>query len=154
MCRHSRAALWCDQRRHSFAFVLRGIIEDHNTVEPQLETTTQVEPQQNQIAWFRRPSMRTNWLLIVSLATFGSVCEAPAQVADIAGVLPGDRWVYEVTDEITGDIKQTTTVVVLDVSEKEINTRVSTRGANPRQIVFDRGWSRIDDSSWKFTPSD
>jgi len=98
--------------------------------------------------------MRTSWLLIGPLMTFGYICEAPAQVADIAGVLPGDRWVYEVTDEITGDIKQTTTVVVLDVSEKEINTRVSTRGANPRQIVFDRGWSRIDDSSWKFTPSD
>jgi len=99
--------------------------------------------------------MRTNWLLIVSLATFGYACEAPAQVADIAGVLPGDRWVYEVTDEVTGDIKQTTTVVVLDVSEKEINTRVSIRGAaSPRQIVFDRGWSRIDDSLWKYTPSD
>jgi hypothetical protein len=98
--------------------------------------------------------MKTSWLLIVPLMAFGYICDAPAQVADIAGVLPGDRWVYEVTDEITGDIKQTTTVVVLDVSEKEINTRVSIRGANPRQIVFDRGWSRIDDSSWKFTPSD
>jgi hypothetical protein len=98
--------------------------------------------------------MKTSWLLIVPLMAFGYICDAPAQVADIAGVLPGDRWVYEVTDEVTGDIKQTTTVVVLDVSEKEINTRVSIRGANPRQIVFDRGWSRIDDSSWKFTPSD
>jgi hypothetical protein len=99
--------------------------------------------------------MRSNWLSIFPLVTLGFVCEAPAQVADIAGVLPGDRWVYEVTDEVTGDIKQTMTVVVLDVSEKEINTRVSTRGAaGPRQIVFDRGWSRIDDSSWKYTPSD
>src|SRR5262249_13031577 len=131
---HSHAALRCDQRQHSFAIVFRR----------SLGTTTQLEPQHSQIVWFRRLSMRTDWLLIVSLATLGSVCEAPAQVADIAGVLPGDRWVYEVTDEITGDIKQTTTVIVLDVSEKEINTRVSTRGAaSPRQIVFDRGWGRI-----------
>src|SRR5206468_11848563 len=38
-------------------------------------------------------SMRTNWLLIVPLVTFGYFCEAPAQVGDLAGVLPGDRWV-------------------------------------------------------------
>jgi hypothetical protein len=89
------------------------------------------------------------------LATAGSVGQAPAQVADIAGVLPGDRWVYEVTDEMTGDVKSTTTVVVLDVSEAEIHTRVSTRGAtSPRQIVFDRSWNRIDDSVWKYRPSD
>ena len=99
--------------------------------------------------------MRTKWLLTVVLVTFGNICEAPAQVADLTGVLPGDRWVYEVMDEITGDLKLTTTVVVVDVSEKEINTRVSTRGAaSPRQIVFDRAWSRIDDNVWKYRPSD
>jgi hypothetical protein len=99
--------------------------------------------------------MRAKWFLIFPLVTLGHVCDVSAQVADIAGVLPGDRWVYEVTDEITGDLKLTTTVVVLDVSEKEINTRVSTRGAaSPRQIVFDRSWNRIDDDIWKYTPSD
>jgi hypothetical protein len=98
--------------------------------------------------------MKTSLLLIPLLGVLGNVDAVTAQVADIAGVLPGDRWVYEVTDEVTGDIKQTTTVVVLDVSEKEINTRMSIRGAGPRQVVFDRGWSRIDDSLWKYTPSD
>jgi hypothetical protein len=99
--------------------------------------------------------MRTKRLLIFLLATFGSVCGAPAQVADLAGILPGDRWVYEVTDEMTGDVKATTTVVVLDVSEGEILTRVSTRGAaSPQQIAFDRTWNRIDDSVWKYRPSD
>lgn len=99
--------------------------------------------------------MGTKWLLTCLLVTFGYICEAPAQVADIAGILPGDRWVYELTDEITGDVRATTTVVVLDVSKSEINTRVSTRGsASPRQIVFDRTWNRIDDSVWKYRPSD
>jgi hypothetical protein len=64
--------------------------------------------------------MRTKWLLIFLLMTFLNVCDTPAQVADIAGVLPGDRWVYEVTDEMTGDVKATRTVVVLDVSESEV----------------------------------
>src|SRR5262245_36845104 len=99
--------------------------------------------------------MRTSWLLISLLGVLGNVDAATAQVADLAGVLPGDRWVYEVTDEVTGDLRQTMTVVVLDVSENEINTRLSTRGAErPRQIVFDRNWNRIDDSSWKYKPSD
>src|SRR5262245_29990448 len=100
-------------------------------------------------------AMRANWLLIVPLVTFGYICEAPAQVADLAGVQPGDRWVYELTDEITGDLKGTTTIVVLDVSEKEINTRWSARGtAGARQVAFDRNWSKIDDAVWKYTPSD
>jgi hypothetical protein len=99
--------------------------------------------------------MRTKWLLICLLMTLGNFCEASAQLADVASVLPGDRWVYEVKDEITGDVKLTTTVVVLDVSENEINTRLSVRGVErPRQVVFDRNWSRIDDSVWKYRPSD
>lgn len=98
--------------------------------------------------------MKSKWLIFM-LVTFGNLWEASAQVADIAAVLPGDRWVYEVKDEITGDLKSTTTVVVLDVSESEINTRVSVRGAaRPQQIVFDRSWNRIDDSIWKYRPSD
>ena len=99
--------------------------------------------------------MRTKWLLIFLLVTFGNICEASAQVADIAGILPGDRWVYEVKDEITGDLKRTFTVVVLDVSEKEINARMSVRGAGRTfETVFDRSWNRIDDGIWKFRPSD
>ena len=99
--------------------------------------------------------MSTKWLLIFLLATFANTRDVVAQVGDLAGVLPGDRWVYEVKDEITGDLKRTTTVVVLDVSEKEINTRMSVRGAaRPFETVFDRNWNRIDDGIWKFRPSD
>ena len=99
--------------------------------------------------------MKTQWLFVVLAMVVGCFRPAEAQTADVAGVLPGDRWVYEISDEITGDLKQTTTVVVIAVSDTEINTRVSTRGAaRPRQIVFDPGWSRIDDDVWKFRPSD
>jgi hypothetical protein len=61
--------------------------------------------------------MRIRWLFAF-LVTFGTICTASAQVADIAGVLPGDRWVYETTDEISGDLKLTTTIFVLDVSAR------------------------------------
>src|SRR5262245_41312285 len=78
-------------------------------------------------------SMRTRWLLVFPVTFCITVCAASAQVADIAGVLPGDRWVYEVTDEVSGELKLTTTVFVLDVSEQAINTRVSTRGTGATQ---------------------
>ena len=99
--------------------------------------------------------MKRGWLLVTLLLMLANASAASAQVADLASVLPGDRWVYEVKDELTGDMKLTTTVVVLDVSDKEINTRVSVRGQErPRQIVFDRSWNRVDDSAWKYRPSD
>src|SRR5437764_15328058 len=99
--------------------------------------------------------MKIKWLLSLLLVVLGGLSQASAQVADIAGVLPGDRWAYELRDEITGDLKLTTAVVVLDVSEKEIQTRISTRGvAAPRPIVIDRSWNRVDDSVWKYRHSD
>ena len=99
--------------------------------------------------------MRSSWLLTVVVIALASTSQGVAETPDLAGVLPGDRWTYDVTDEITTDLKSTVTVVVVDVSEREINARVSSRGAQrPRQVVFDRGWSRIDDDLWKFAPSD
>jgi hypothetical protein len=78
-----------------------------------------------------------------------------AQTADLTGVRSGDRWTYEVTDEQTGDLKQTSTVEVISVSDKEITSRVTTRGAaHPIQVVYDKSWNRLDDSIWKYRPSD
>src|SRR5262245_19130995 len=99
--------------------------------------------------------MRTEPLLAALVVLLVGTFAASAQTPDLGGVLAGDRWLYDITDEITGDLKYTTSVVVIDVSDKEIVTRVSTRGGErPRQVVFDRGWSRIDDEVWKFAPTD
>jgi hypothetical protein len=95
-----------------------------------------------------------SWLFLLPVA-LGTVHQAAAQTADVAGVLPGDRWTYEVTDEVTGDVKQTTTVDVLSVADNEIVTRVTARGAlRPLQVVYDRNWNRVDDEIWKYRPSD
>ena len=99
--------------------------------------------------------MRTSRFLLILAIALAMATPGSSQAPDLAGVLPGDRWTYDVTDEMTSDLKYVFTVVVVDVSEKEINTRVTSRGAQrPRQIVFDRGWSRIDDDLWKYQPSD
>jgi hypothetical protein len=99
--------------------------------------------------------VRTVLALWTSLILCASAQQAWAQTTDLAGVLPGDRWSYDITDEITGDLKQTTSIVVLSVSDAEINTRVTNRGApRPIQIAFDRGWNRLDDEVWRYKPSD
>jgi hypothetical protein len=45
------------------------------------------------------------------------------------------------------------TVVVADVNDKEITTRVAVRGRDrPTTFVFDPDWGRIDDGAWKLRP--
>ncbi len=98
--------------------------------------------------------MKLSWFLIWSAFFLGSGQQAKAQNADLAGVLRGDRWEYEVTDEITGDVTQATSVFVISVSDTEIQTRATSRAMRPNQIVYDRNWNRIDDDIWKYKPSD
>jgi uncharacterized protein DUF3108 len=99
--------------------------------------------------------MTIKWLSILAAAVLCGLGTASADPPDLAGVLTGDRWLYDVTDELTGEVKHTASVVVIEVSDKEILARVSWRGTErPRQVAFDRGWSRIDDEVWKFAPSD
>ena len=45
------------------------------------------------------------------------------------------------------------TLVVVDINDKEITTRVSYRGKDrPRTIIFDSQWAVLDDSVWKNGP--
>ena len=99
--------------------------------------------------------MRIVFSLLAAMIFCSLAQQAQAQVADLASVLPGDRWSYDITDEISGDLKQTTSVVVLSVSDAEIATRVTNRGTpRPIQIAFDRSWNRLDDDLWRYKPSD
>jgi hypothetical protein len=59
--------------------------------------------------------MRTKALLAALAVLLVDMFAASAQTPDLGGVLAGDRWLYDITDEITGDLKYTTLVVVIDV---------------------------------------
>lgn len=98
--------------------------------------------------------MKLRWFLIWPTLVLGGLQGAEAQTADLAGVLRGDRWQYEITDEITGDVTQATSIFVISVSDTEIQTRATSRALRPIQIVYDRNWNRIDDDAWKYKPSD
>jgi hypothetical protein len=77
-----------------------------------------------------------------------------AQAAEPDPVRVGDRWSYDLKDDLTGDLRHSVTVVAVEVSDKEITTRATIRGKDrPQTMVFDLDWGRIDDGAWKLNPS-
>jgi hypothetical protein len=77
-----------------------------------------------------------------------------AQSVDPGPIHVGDRWSYDIKDGLTGDLRRAITVVVVDINDKEITTRVTSLGKDrPQTMVFDHDWGRIDDGIWKLRPS-
>jgi hypothetical protein len=86
-------------------------------------------------------------------ASSGGACAA--QAVDPGPIRVGDRWSHEFKDGLTGDLRQTVTIVVGEINSNEITTRVFVRGRDrPVTVVFDPGWGRIDDGILKYRPSD
>jgi hypothetical protein len=94
-------------------------------------------------------------ILAIGLAVLLSwPANCAAQTADPGAIRVGDRWSYDIKDELTGDLRQAITIVVVDINDKEITTRTTYRGKDrPQTIVFDLDWGRIDDGVWKLSPS-
>lgn len=69
--------------------------------------------------------------------------------------LVGDRWTYEVRDEIAGKLKFTNTQLITDVTPNEISVRIETLG-NPGAgfFVYDHSWNMKVSPTWKYTPHD
>lgn len=81
--------------------------------------------------------------------------EAPDSPESMENVQPGDHWTYEIRDEITGDIKATTTNIVTDVGPSEVGTRIGWLGnPNSGYQTFDRSWNVINNGAWRYTPND
>jgi hypothetical protein len=89
--------------------------------------------------------------LAVSLCWIGNCA---AQTRDLGAIRVGDRWSYDVKDDLTGDLRHAITVVVVEINDKEITVRTTYRGKDrPQTMVFDLDWGRIDDGVWKINPS-
>jgi hypothetical protein len=68
---------------------------------------------------------------------------------------PGDRWTYEVRDEITGTIATTRENVITDVTPTEISVRYKNVGTpNTGFVVYDRSWNMVEDRPWRYSPND
>jgi len=78
-----------------------------------------------------------------------------AQTVDPGPLRVGDRWTYDIKDELTGDLRNAVTFVVAEITPKEITARVSVRGRDrPGTAVYNTDWGRIDDGAWKYQPSE
>jgi hypothetical protein len=95
----------------------------------------------------------------------GSACaqQAPADAQPAKAVIameeprPGDRWVYELRDEITGEITATRENVVTEVTPTTISIRFKKRGANNNEegfTVYDRSWNVVEARPWRYSPHD
>lgn len=98
------------------------------------------------------------WRCLAGIAMavlFAWTLAARAQGVDPGPIRVGDRWSYDVKDDATGDLRHSVTFVVVEVTDKEITARLTMKGKDrPRTFVFDPDWGRIDDSVWRYRPSD
>ena len=93
------------------------------------------------------------WLAVVALGAAAQDGAKPTVPPDPVRV--GDRWTYDLVDEITGDPKGTWSWLVTDANAKEIVTRVSKRGQDGSGLsVFDPKWNVVDDGQWRRKPRD
>lgn len=78
-----------------------------------------------------------------------------AQTVEAGALRVGDRWSYDIRDGATGDLRHAVTVVVVEISDKEITTRVSMKGKDrPNTVVYDLNWGAIDNGVWQYRPSE
>jgi hypothetical protein len=68
----------------------------------------------------------------------------------------GDQWIYEVHDEITGELKNTVTNTITDLTPAEIAVRVESEAfsAGPGIVIYDRSWNVKNSPTWRFSPND
>ena len=117
------------------------------------------------------PMVRCVILVVVSLAATGAWAQTPSPAAAPPDAVasppsakavvpmeqpqPGDRWTYEIRDEITGTVTATREFAVTEVTPTDISVRYRNLGTNNQGLlVYDRSWNAVEDRPWKYSPHD
>jgi hypothetical protein len=68
----------------------------------------------------------------------------------------GDHWTYEVRDEITGELKNTLSSVITEVTPTDIAVRVQNQAYSqgPSVLIYDHFWNVKNNPTWRFSPND
>jgi len=100
----------------------------------------------------RRALVGLAWLIVGS----ASAAAAPTSVTPMEEPQPGDRWIYEIHDEITGEKLATREVVITEVTPTDISARFRLVGTanNEGFTIYDRSWNVISNQPWKYSPND
>ena len=85
-----------------------------------------------------------------------SAAAAPSSVVPMEEPQPGDRWIYEIHDEITGEKLATREVVITEVTPTDISARFRLVGTanNEGFTIYDRSWNVKTNQPWKYSPND
>jgi hypothetical protein len=83
---------------------------------------------------------------------------AAAPVVDKIDVRPGDRWTYQVIDDITGETKSTVVHTVTEIKDKTYSVQSSftpygQNVSNSTLQVFDEQWNLLEDQVWTQNPA-
>ncbi len=79
----------------------------------------------------------------------------PTPVVDMRQVAVGDHWSYDLTDEISGEIKRRQTATVTEVSTKDVTVRIEIAGSdNVGIIIYDNSWNATKNGPQRFSPND
>jgi hypothetical protein len=81
---------------------------------------------------------------------------APNSDESMAPPMIGDHWTYEVRDEITGEVKNTLTNTITDLTPTDIAVRIQSQGysTGPTIFIYDRSWNLKNNPTWRYSPND
>jgi hypothetical protein len=81
---------------------------------------------------------------------------APNPDESMDSPMVGDHWTYEVRDEITGEVKNTVTTTITDLTPTDIAVRFESQAysTGPTISIYDRSWNLKNNPTWKFSPND
>jgi hypothetical protein len=81
---------------------------------------------------------------------------AAAAVESMDPPAVGDHWTYEMRDEITGEVKNTLTSTITDLTPTDIAVRIQSQAysTGPTIFIYDRSWNLKNNPTWTFSPSD
>jgi hypothetical protein len=82
-----------------------------------------------------------------------------APVFDKIDIRPGDRWTYQVIDDVTGETKSTTVHTLTEIRDKSYSvqsnfTPYGQSVTNTSLQVFDESWNLLEDQVWTRNPAD
>ncbi|HEY1979903.1 MAG TPA: hypothetical protein VGH13_07435 [Xanthobacteraceae bacterium] len=81
--------------------------------------------------------------------------QPPSESESMDPPMVGDQWTYEVRDEITGELKFSTTTIITDVTPTEIALRAQSPSfAGPGVYIYDRSWNLKNSPVWRNSPND
>src|SRR5690242_9302801 len=83
------------------------------------------------------------------------VSTAAVRPTSMSELAVGDHWTYELKDEIGGKVVSTRKVIVTDISDNQVATRVDAVNTDESSIViYDKAWNVFREGAHRYSPND